>query len=898
MKSLWKTPYDWIAGWASKGLGGIKLIAAILRTISVDYKYQIAALLLLAVISAALVILLHPPEWVPKIGKAGVLLGSLLGAQAAIAAFTLAVTLFVMQAISNRPDADDQTYHEYIRRSWVRGVLRFSLMAVGITGAVLLVDTFGGSAALVGSPPKGLPNLVFPAVFAFASNLLLAGVLFGRSIHLLHPEQWTNLRRDVNRLDAHRAIEAYVRRRRQDVDAIMADQPIIRSALPTAEEGSANRAISRLLDDARKSMRNGSRGGFTQSVDSIKELLGYALDEFEKAGFEWDPFSPNPDWPPLRELGRNLYPFRQEVIQDGSQDFVFDLLSMDYWLTSTGIRRGRREMLSVGLAGYLHNYQIAVQLGGTHLQEILRDRFNLNLMAFAVNLKAADARHFGYDIIDHIEAMLSQAMHSDRPEDFEKLHRDFGAFFRYVEFHWNLNRWPEPPEAELHRGLGQQFRIWGMGLAGRAVELQQAERINSATTYLEVTRRDYPSIAVLSRDISRVFNPRNPISSSLWENWEYEGGPPAVVRAIQPERYPLTFFAVRLLESSETVDDSLDLYGNAKRVLEWFLENGVHLEQQVRVNPPSASPEPTFEDRYKNATATLQLAVRRDELSEMRDIASRKLDSARVQDFIASVQVAAIRANPIEGVFQRAGAFSLVSSTADDNPGERGLSELVPKAYFAEDSQSGQMFYEPIRGDRRGHDIAYGVTQLLCEQVGQAKQLSASLDTVSGALEAIENIQAELGVEGGLLLVWCGDWFDIEVELDRQMPVGYQPRRQVADPGNFWVVGRYRGHLIVEGTRSGNQRMYVVDPRTWGIFVRGQFDDGRDLRVDIRPISAEYAQVVLEANPDYFSEEPDRESKLLRLQATVEVTYGIRQEFRVVDPTRARVVVSEIDGLA
>ena len=170
MKSLWKTPYAWIGGWTSKGLGGFKRTAGTLLRTAADYKYQIAAVLVLATISAALVILLEPPEWVPKVGKAGVLLGSLLGAQAAIAAFTLAVTLFVMQAISNRPDADDQTYHEYIRRSWVGGVLRFSLMAVGITGAVLLVDTFGGGCSTRGFSSHRATYLGVRRCFCFCTQ--------------------------------------------------------------------------------------------------------------------------------------------------------------------------------------------------------------------------------------------------------------------------------------------------------------------------------------------------------------------------------------------------------------------------------------------------------------------------------------------------------------------------------------------------------------------------------------------------------------------------------------------------------------------------------------------------------------------------------------------------------
>ena len=56
-------------------------------------------------------------------------LGALLGAQAAIAALTLAVTLFVMQGVSTRRDVDDRVYAEYFRRSWVRPIFWCSMGA-------------------------------------------------------------------------------------------------------------------------------------------------------------------------------------------------------------------------------------------------------------------------------------------------------------------------------------------------------------------------------------------------------------------------------------------------------------------------------------------------------------------------------------------------------------------------------------------------------------------------------------------------------------------------------------------------------------------------------------------------------------------------------------------------
>ena len=70
-------------------------------------------------------------DWLPSTDEAGALLGPLLGAQAAIAALTLAVTLFVMQGVSARRDVDDRMYQEYVRRSWVKPIFWGSVVAVG-----------------------------------------------------------------------------------------------------------------------------------------------------------------------------------------------------------------------------------------------------------------------------------------------------------------------------------------------------------------------------------------------------------------------------------------------------------------------------------------------------------------------------------------------------------------------------------------------------------------------------------------------------------------------------------------------------------------------------------------------------------------------------------------------
>ena len=62
--------------------------------------------------------------------RQGALLGNLLTAQAAIAALTLAVSLFVMQGTRAREDINDRLYREYLRRSWVTHIFWNSLLAV------------------------------------------------------------------------------------------------------------------------------------------------------------------------------------------------------------------------------------------------------------------------------------------------------------------------------------------------------------------------------------------------------------------------------------------------------------------------------------------------------------------------------------------------------------------------------------------------------------------------------------------------------------------------------------------------------------------------------------------------------------------------------------------------
>ena len=97
----------------------------------------------------------------------------------------------------------------------MRDILWGSLLAVGVTGALLLSEGFiSGYGASADVEPE-LRNLVLAAGLAFLVNLVFAGVLFERAIFHSRPEQWLALRRDLNEADVRESIQAFLRRARR-----------------------------------------------------------------------------------------------------------------------------------------------------------------------------------------------------------------------------------------------------------------------------------------------------------------------------------------------------------------------------------------------------------------------------------------------------------------------------------------------------------------------------------------------------------------------------------------------------------------------------------------------------------------------------------------------------------
>ena len=844
---------------------------------------------LVAVLVTAVVVLVRMPpiSWLPKASEAGTLLGTLLTAQAPIAALTLAVTLFVMQGLSAKRDVDDRMYREYLHRSRVRPIFWASLVAVGTVGIVLLSESYDGAALAVFDYVPGLRNLALMAAScAFFANLFLALMLFERAISVSRPEQWRAIRRYVNERDVREAVQVFLRRYRRAADALAADEPDLAAVFPDADEGSAGEAVTALLDDARRAMDERRQGNFRESLDSIKELVDDAMDEIASAGMEWSAPGSQPQWPPLRELSSSMFPFREEVIRRGDRDQVLQVMGFDFWLMHTGWRRRCGEMFTVGLGGHRHNREIMRRIGSTELHASLRDQLWLLTSTIVSGATPEEAYVYIRQVLRHQERLLSDAMHADSVADYEKIHRECEAIFLGIRSRGLADSFSPADRAELHDELEQDYRIALMGLGGRAVILADAGRVEKADPYVDLVRGKYSSPRQLAEDVARALAPNEQLGGSQWFEWEMEDADNFEARLLHLDEYPLTLFAVRLMEISGEQMQTLDLHGRARQVLRWFENNAARLENHVRDVPAL-----TVEERREFATAALRAAVRRDEVAEDHEIIGRELSADRLSTFESDVYAAAFTTNSIEKLFEWAGASRYLQSDADEGPDERGIREFVAKGFLAEVPEGARTFYAPLEGDRWGQNLSNDVAKVFCEAMSEAPSVEASLGTAGALLRAIDKAAEDLKPSGELAVILAGDWLDVLLDINANEPDGDESHWRIPEADWCGEIGRYGGHLIFRGPDYDERILYVVEPRRWGCFVRAQVEGDQDLVVKVNLISAERAQEILDLNPHHLAGEPDEESKLRKLQTYVEIDVAARIAFRVADPTRARRIV-------
>ena len=822
----------------------------------------------------------------PNTGDIDGFLGALLGAQAAVAALTLAVTVFVMQGVHSRTDADERIYAEYVRQSWVSQLFTISIGAVAFTGGTLTIANLAGENSTIAQAKYGPLALTLIAICAFAVNLGTAYVLFRRSIRFANPAHWRQLRLEVNKRDVRQAVQVFLGRFRRAVVSHMNQESDLAVLFPDAGEGSADEAIRALLDDASRAMFERRPAEFTRALQSVRELVNYAMEEMQVAGMSWSAPGTLPEWPPLRELNHNLHSFREEVIREGNRDFVFELFALDYWLVSNGLRQSCGELFTAGLYGYQINYRIATSVDRREFHEMIRDRFHLNFDGLIFGRAPESAFPFVQEAINHQERVLSDAMHENRSSDYEQLHIGFGTALSNILQRWSVDEPALDDGPTFSSLLGQDYRIVLAGLAGRAIILAESAKLADANPYLQVARNQYIRFQQLGDDLVTAMTGQRRFGiSSQWHDWEMRDGPPGQAVLVSPERYPLTFFAVRLME---LIDGApiLNLRGYARQTLDWFLTNAEGLEPFVQDIPPVNARQ-----RRENAIAVLRNAVRVDDAEDDARIIVRELSNDKVDAFRASVRAAMQETNAVERLFAEAGATRHIDDGSDAVPSVRGVNQLVPKAFFIDPSEDDQTLEATSGGRQWGQNLGLDLCRLLCDALGEATQLLATLDTRDTLFQAIDLAVQALSPSGPIAVVMSGDWGRIEIDLHGEATARYEPYWRLPNANSLVEIGRYNGHSILRGPRSGERRLYVIDLATWGTFVRALYDEDQPIRVNVTLVSSERAVELLPTNAAYFPDDLDDETKLRKLQTYVQLEIMARHGFQVTNPSRAWVLI-------
>lgn len=556
---------------------------------------------------AALALVTQPPfEWLPAAGDEMTrVLGALLAAQAAIAALTLAVTLFALERVSARPEADDRIFDEYVSQLRMRRLFLGGLVTVAVTGSVLLAGEFASDSV---SAVPGVRNLTLVAATAFFVSVAIPVVLFVRTLRFARPSAWRELRRRVNERDVRNAVRVFLARRArlQAGDFADGESEFTVDLVPDPGEGSADEAIRMLLEDAIRAIDERRDAEFGGSLDSILSLVEYALDELSRHDWKWGEPGSEAKWPPLAELGRNLYRLRDAVVRRGERAHASELASLDQRLIWMGMARGCGELLSAALQGWESNYELAARIGNHEFRELFRRWTSRELDAVVLQQLGDRDPAYLAEAVRHHAGVLFLAMERGYADDFEALVGEFDKNWANAKTIWRYSPEHRPGDADI-QDIEWMHRYIIMGLAGCALRLAHLGRLTDAQPYIEAARSVFSSVEQLTHDFVLAKDSDWDLMF-VWRNPEISESGSTGSEWVGPGHYAVRFFLLRLLELARAPMPGLDLRSEAQQLRRWFEVNSEQVEPYVR-----ADGDLTVHERHELVLEALEEAVRRDE---------------------------------------------------------------------------------------------------------------------------------------------------------------------------------------------------------------------------------------------------------------------------------------------
>ncbi len=216
-------------------------------------------------VGLALSILLPPLDVLPSESTTITgIVATVLQAQAAMMAISLAVMAFIVGGVQRREDLDDPLYEWFLARAFVRPVFALAAALTLGTGAAYLFAQISG--------PSATPNAILFAVSSLGAVVLIVVGFALWALRVLRPSQYRLYKRQVTIGAVRSAAVAYTR----FVRALVQDQnPDGGGEMELAS--SAGRAVQQIVDDAEMAIRGARFTDFEQSVDTIRSALKVAI---------------------------------------------------------------------------------------------------------------------------------------------------------------------------------------------------------------------------------------------------------------------------------------------------------------------------------------------------------------------------------------------------------------------------------------------------------------------------------------------------------------------------------------------------------------------------------------------------------------------------------------------
>lgn len=306
-------------------------------------------------VGLALPILLPPLAALPS-DQATInsIVGTVLQAQAAMMALSLAVLAFVVGGVQRREDLDDPLYEWFLSRAGVRPVFAFTVALTLGTGAAYFLARIWDSGAT--------PNLILFAGGSLGLGVLIIIGFALWALRVLRPSKYRTYKRDSTIARARDAARDYTVRR----TAGEADHDIV-LFLPSNTQANANRALQRRFDDTLHAMRSGNTVNVQEEIETIRLTSGSVLREIDAqlADTSFLPQSVRSMWPTQSPIETGLKRVVHQAYGLGDPDIASAVLQGMIEQLPSSVREGNEIFVLAILSATLSSQELAMDASRT-----------------------------------------------------------------------------------------------------------------------------------------------------------------------------------------------------------------------------------------------------------------------------------------------------------------------------------------------------------------------------------------------------------------------------------------------------------------------------------------------------------------------------------------------------